>query len=213
MIAFLNSVNWLEWAKVVFDLIKGVAWPLALFMVVWIFRTQLRERIKDLISVGPGGAVLQAPVQPPVERPIAAVSAADHPMKTVQSVLIPRIESELNNLPHDDRYKQLVVALAEARIDRAFEWVFSIIFGSQILALRRLKDVPSISIGEGEAFFDEAVKPHYPVLAEAGFERWSAFLIEQKLVKVEGDRISITDLGKDFLLFVDFNKPNDTRSW
>jgi hypothetical protein len=212
VLSFVTSIAWLEWAKVIFDLIKGVAWPLAAFLIVWIFRAQLRERIRDLISVGPTGAVLQAPSQNASgTKPTADLSPPTHALRTAQR-LITRIENELHMLPEEQRQRRLIESLAEARVERAFEWVFSLIFGSQILALRELTKSDSISLEDAERFFDETVKPLNPSLySEAEFKDWARFLFDQQLIKSEGSRVSITEIGQDFLMFVGVQKPNVTR--
>lgn len=207
----LSSVEWLEWAKALFDLVKGIAWPLALFMIVWVFRNQLRERIRDLISVGPTGAVLQPPSQQQTVQSIVDLSAVEIPLQSARPIT-QRIENEMQDVPQTERYHKLVVALAVSRLERAFEWVFSIIFGSQILALRHLSTVEFVTTSAAEAFFHEKVVPINPEFySNVEYWRWNSFLVGQQLVKIEGNHVSITELGRDFLLFVDVNKPNESR--
>ena len=217
---FLSSINWLEWFKTVFDLLKGIAWPLAILLVVFMFRRELRERIKDIVSVGPSGAVLQPSRQAgeaPPPSGLAEVKRADeaetkHSLATVQA-LIAKINEQLISIPNEERIQRLVFSLAEAQIERQFEFIWGIIFGSQIAALRRLQQLGSISIEDTKKYFEEDVRPIDPELyAKFDFNQWSRFLLEQQLVVVDDSRVSLTDNGRDFLVFIDLKKPGFRRA-
>ncbi|OCJ17757.1 hypothetical protein A6U87_02140 [Rhizobium sp. AC44/96] len=201
------NVNWLEWAKVTFDLIKGVAWPFALLLITWIFRKELRDRIKDIVSLGPGGAVLQAPSQSSQAKPPTGLTTAAHPLATVQA-LIAKIDGQLADIPEDERISKLVAALAEAQIERDFENVFGLIFGSQITALRRLKEAGSVSLEEAKNFYESEIRPQFQeAFSQLSYEQWSEFLFNYQLIfSVESNRLTLTDRGRDFLAFVDLRK-------
>ncbi|MGO7370083.1 hypothetical protein ACCT04_14725 [Rhizobium ruizarguesonis] len=208
------DVNWIEWAKVIFDLFKGVAWPLTVFAVVWIFRREMRERIKDIISVGPTGAVLHAPTQPAQPKPPTGLANFHHPLASVQT-LIEQIDKQLDDVPEDQRIQRLVVNLAEAQIDRQFEFIFGLIFGSQILALRRLKETGPVTYESAKRVYDEEVKPaNKQKLPEydMDFDKWASFLLDNNLVRRENDSFLITDFGRDFLTFVDLRKQAFSRA-
>ncbi|CDZ57175.1 Hypothetical protein NGAL_HAMBI2566_17280 [Neorhizobium galegae bv. orientalis] len=221
-LSFVSSVAWLEWAKAVFDLLKGVAWPLSLFLIVWLFRSQLRARIPDLISVGPGGAVLQPPKQPtqpdlPTGLPAqntdvwrSDLSLAKHPLPTVQEV-IDQIKVQLPTVPEEERVSRLVVGLAEAQIERNFEHVWGLIFGSQIKVLERLK-VEDLSYDEAKLSFEAEVLRVTPGLKGFDFHQWTQFLLGQELVTLKEDRFSLTQLGRDFLVFKDLRKQGQVKA-
>ncbi|NEI70415.1 hypothetical protein GR212_12605 [Rhizobium lusitanum] len=219
MVELFSNINWLEWSKVIFDLLKGVAWPLVILFVVLMFRREVRERIKDIVSVGPSGAVLQPSRQigeatPPPglsETKRSELAETKHPLATVQA-LIEKIDNQLANIPSDDRIQRLVASLAEAQIERQFEFIWGIIFGSQIAALRRLK-LESISIEDAKKYFEEDVKPiDSELYAKFDFNQWSRFLLEQGLVAIEDGHVSLTDSGRDFLAFIDLKKPGFMRA-
>lgn len=210
-IACLTTINFLEWARTLFDLLKGVAWPLMLGFVVWQFRNELRERIKFLISVGPGGAGFQPPPQPVAASPIEGLSPPEHALRSAQA-LSRRIEEEARQLPEEERIRNLSIALAVAKFERVFEQIFSSIFGSQIQFLRHLVTVESISAVDADSYFKENLVVLSPDLySEIGFIGWSRYLFTHQLIKMEGTQLAITQLGRDFLLFVDVNKPDATR--
>lgn len=221
-LAIWQSTAWLEWAKAIFDLLKGVAWPLSLFLIVWLFRAQLRARIPDLISVGPGGAVLQPPKQPtqpdlPTGLPAQTadvwksdLSLAKHPLPTVQEV-IDQIKDQLPTVPEEERVSRLVVGLAEAQIERNFEHVWGLIFGSQIKILERLK-AENLSYDEVKLSFEAEVLSINPGLKGVDFHQWTQFLLGQELVTLKEDRFSLTQLGRDFLVFKELRKQGQMKA-
>ncbi|WP_457660135.1 hypothetical protein [Sinorhizobium medicae] len=182
-----------------------------MFLLFWIFRNEIRPRIKDLVSLGPGGAVLQ-PTQAVPESSNSALSDTPHPMATVVK-LVERLEGELAHYQESSKIPLLVKSLAEARVERAFEWLFGNIFGSQIVALRYLQQKSEITIAEAEEFFENVVKPMdkelYAILT---FEDWSRFLLLNELVAMESGKVKSTQIANDFLIFVDKFKRGITRS-
>ncbi|TBY93582.1 hypothetical protein E0H35_25655 [Rhizobium leguminosarum bv. viciae] len=206
------EINWLDWTKAVFDLLKGIAWPVSILSVVWIFRQEVRERIKDIISVGPSGAVLQVPKQPTVAKPATGLAETQHPLATVKA-LIDKIGVQLNDTPEDERIPKLVINLAEAQIERGFEFIWGLIFGSQVTALRRLKEQGPIPVDEAKRLYEKEVLPaNKELLPDWDFDQWTLFLKNQQLVKLENDQFSLTDLGRDFLAFVDLRKQGASKS-
>lgn len=221
MCDFLSSVNWLEWAKALFDLIKGVAWPLAAFSLVWIFRIELRDRVKDIIQLGPTGAVLQPPSQtaqpkaPPgldndQIQSSSGATAAPHLLSTAQA-LSEKIRQQLQEIPADQRSERLISALAEAQMQRQFEFLWGLIFNSQVIALRRLREFGSISFEEAKKMYETEVRPAFSDFANWEFEDWSKFLILQELVKLEDGAFTLTNMGQDFLIFVDIMKRDQKK--
>lgn len=208
----LQSVAWLEWVKTTFDLIKGVSWPLAVFGVVWLFRNQIRERIPDLISLGPSGAVLQPPQQFGSPQLSSPLETATHALPSVNT-LAQAVQEELEAFLPAQREPRLVRALAEARLFAEFEFIFGIIFNSQIEALKELSHGPKTT-AEAEKFFEEEVRPISKELYdEWQFDKWSAFLIAQYLVQVDGGSVQITQKGRDFLDFVVRHKGSFSRPY
>lgn len=205
---FVWGVNWMEWAKVFFDLIKGTAWPFSVVFIVWLFRVELKERIKDIVSFGPTGAVLQPSSQQTQSKPPTGLSKqATHALPTVQA-LIKTIEVQLEDTPQDERLPKLIAALAEAQSERAWESVWGEIFGTQLTALRKLREAGSLPADDLRRFFEDEVRHNVKyVFDDTPFDQWFSFLPSMQLVgPVEADRIALTDNGRDFLAFVDLRK-------
>lgn len=203
-----NSVSWHEWAKILFDLIKGVSWPLAAFGIVFIFRHQIRERFPDLISLGTGGAVLQARQQT-ASAPTTPLATLPHELPSVNA-LVDVIRIELEQIAVPFREQRLIGALAEARLLTNFEFIFGLIFGTQIKFLALLKDGP-MTVTEVTQFFKNDVIPVNKEFETLGVDKWLWFLTEQALVVAEANTISITTKGRDFLSFVSRQKDDLVR--
>lgn len=195
----ISTIAWLEWARVTFDLIKGIAWPFGLFCIVFLFREQLRARIPDILQLGPTGATFRDP-QPRGPLVSPAALSVDHPLQTVTD-LASAIGRELEEIAPEHRQNRLIKALAEARTLADFEATFAVIFQSQINAMSELAQRP-YTIAEAEKYFEEFVVPMNPELyAEWGFDQWSQFLISQRLVVANSEKVEITQKGRDFLEF------------
>ncbi|MGR9149485.1 hypothetical protein ACU8MT_08460 [Rhizobium leguminosarum] len=196
----MQGAAWLEWFKAIFDLLKGISWPLALFLVIWIFREPIRARIPFVIQLGPTGAVFQ-PGQQPDQGGANPLQTVSHPLPTVND-LATSIQEELLAFVPEQREQRLVRALAEARVMADFEFIFANIFQSQIDALSELASGPK-AIAEAKEYFEETVRPmNKELYSRWDFEQWSAYLLSQKLVEVENGTVQITQKGIDFLDFV-----------
>jgi hypothetical protein len=196
----IQSAAWLEWAKATFDLIKGIAWPLAAFFVVWLFREQIKAKFPDVVQLGPTGAVFQISQQQSSQSP-NPLQASPHPLQTVNA-LVETIQAELQGYVLDQREPRLVRALAEARVLAEFENIFGSVFQSQIDALKVLASGQKTT-QEAQAFFTEEVVPKNKELyAQFDFDKWATFLVINNLVQVTNDEITITQKGLDFLDFV-----------
>ncbi|NML73645.1 hypothetical protein HHL25_05835 [Rhizobium sp. S-51] len=203
----LQEVSWLDWAKTLVDLLKGIAWPLAVFCLIWIFRKQIREKIPHLRNISPTSADFE--MQPTSQATPGPFVAGPHRLSTVND-LVEKIQQELTPIIAESREPLLVRALAEARVLADFEFIFANIFKTQVDALRRLSE-GSVSLEEAEKYFEDNVIPIRPELfAEWGFERWSAYLRSQGLVLLIDERVEITAKGNDFLQFVDSRKAGAT---
>jgi hypothetical protein len=98
----------------------------------------------------------------------------------------------------------LVRHLAAARLGRNFEQIYRVIFGSQIAGLKALASASggSTSREESASFFD-GVKAKFPEFYEKNtFDEWIQYPKTAGLVTQTGDQISITELGREFLIYL-----------
>ncbi|MCQ1778233.1 hypothetical protein NOJ05_13580 [Neorhizobium galegae] len=207
--SFLHTVPWLEWAKAIFDLVKGIAWPLALVVLVWLFKDQIRARIPYIKQLGPTGAVFEVVGQPSSPQVSTPLSMMTHPLPSVNS-LAADVRHELQSFVVEEREPRLIRALAEARVIGEFEFIFGVIFGSQIRFLADLAAGPQ-SLATAEAFYAEVQANNPALAAEWDFAKWSMFILDQKLIEADDATVKITQKGIDFLDFVKRSKPGFVR--
>ena len=103
----------------------------------------------------------------------------------------------------DKRLDLTVHYLAQSRLEQLFEWIYGQIFGSQIATLRSLMAPGGqMTLADVISYFDNVKSSEGARYQNVSFDHWSAFLRNQKLIHVFGDRVEITGLGRDFLLFL-----------
>ncbi|MCJ8053899.1 hypothetical protein GB928_018745 [Shinella curvata] len=205
----LSSVQWLEWAKAAFDLLKGIAWPAAIFWLVFLFRKQIRERIPHVIEVGPTRALFQQPQAQPIKANASIDGSPDRLATVVE--LEKDVKARLERIAPEYREVELVRAVAESRLVANFEYIFASIFASQIDFLLELTKSPR-GEGDSELYFTQSVlSKDSEFFSEIGFERWRAYLLSQELAVLHEEKIEITDKGKDFLWWVERAKQGFIR--
>lgn len=196
----LTSLNYealLEWAKVTFDLLKGIAWPVSLFFLVWMFRRPIEALIPYIHQVGPSGAIFQPrQPEPPTEKQVLNISS-DFATVTQSAAAL---YDEIERYPHTDRQSRLINALAEARVFTNFEFIFGAIYQTQVNFLNELESGDK-SLEEARSLFSELVVANKG-LAEWGFQNWVNFLRVNELINSSSGKFSLTTKGKDFVLFI-----------
>ncbi len=210
---YLNSIPWLEWAKVTFN-----AWPLALFLCAWMFRKQIRVKILEISRVSREvidfGSQLNAPPAPNVSNVHLQASDPNYPLAHALPTVVTvakSLESDLALVSEDQRIPVLLAKLAETRVAAQCEFLFGLIFGSQIEFLQKLSGA-SIPRFEAETWYDGGPRKEYAELGSWDFSTWSNFLILQGLVEQVGPDIVITQAGRDFLTYIGVNKAGFKRA-
>ena len=96
----------------------------------------------------------------------------------------------------------LIHVLARAQLEAAFERVYRVIFGSQIVLLRRLNGFGQISIEDAKHMFEPLERQFPELYKDYGLVGWLGFLSSEKLISFNADMAEITELGRDFLLYL-----------
>jgi hypothetical protein len=130
--------------------------------------------------------------------------------KGVQSVddRAAAIRAELSrlNFPQSDAGTTdlLVRQLAVSNCIAHFEQTYRLIFGSQIAALEFLNVKGNQDTANLRPFYDSGTAAQPAFYATYPFEKWTEFLSRQKLIARLDDpqRVGITALGKDFLVWI-----------
>lgn len=104
----------------------------------------------------------------------------------------------------NEQISRLVNELAFQRARTYFERVFGAIYGSQIAGLRALKAAGGhSSLKDAIAFFNQQKAESNQILSNVSFDDWLRFLTAFSLVKVESETLILTQLGDDFLAWID----------
>lgn len=206
---WLLELPWLELIKTVFDLIKGIAWPLMILWVVLLFRKEIAEFIPRIVRVGkegveasPAARLQNVPEQDPNEaEELAKARYAQSPTPQFIKELEKELWSELEQTPQEERLHLAVRSLAYARTAVRSERVYSVIFGSQIRALRELiNPARTITIDDLKSHYEDGVKAANPAFyKDFPFEAWFGFLVTHELIQIKDNAVSISDFGRWFL--------------
>lgn len=195
------------------DLLKTIAWPLVVMIVAIYYKT---ETIKDLLprlrKAGPTGVEFDPAAQ---QKTIASdIVASSSELKQKNNLLPPtpaisqvesKLADDLKKIDPGDQIALLTRELAVARLIVAFERIYRVLFGSQIYGLRRLNEVQKATIADAHALY-ETFRSQTPSDYPISFDVWIGFLKNQELVKENNGTVEITDIGRDFLLYITQNR-------
>lgn len=204
------TVTW--FVAIYFDLVKelarSLAWPLVVVLVTVRYRDEIRELVPRVRRAGPTGVEFDSiNQQDNLQADVVSESS-----KIEQTTYIPnsspaiaemesKLRKDLSNINNGSHVDVLVRELASARLAAAFEFILSLIFGSQIEGLRLLDQMSNVTIDEARGFF-ETYRKSNPEFYVNGFDGWIGFLKLQELVREENGKIHVTNLGKEFLVFL-----------
>lgn len=209
------AVAWLDVFKVVTELVVGLGWPAALVFIAITFRKEIRKKFDDIESAGPAGVTFRQQSQVQVvetdqELKIEVSENASVVQKALEATLI----RDLKPIDDQQRIPILVHQLAVARLGRQFESIYSVIFGSQLEGLKRLRDNGGqTSLDQAEQFFERVKVEHPDFYASSSFTEWFQFLQRSELATLVGSSVSLTELGREFLVYVDETKVGRTRAF
>jgi hypothetical protein len=208
--------NRMEYLKLLVDLAKAIAWPTAVFALGFMFRSDVRALFPRLKKAGPTGLEFD-----PARQLLAATSKE---LKVLpgfpdRSPMIAKAETALHNelelFDPEKRIDLLIRHLAVDRLARNFEQIHRTLFGSQIRALRALQvDGGKTSRAESVTYFDQ-VKAQFPEFYEKNtFDEWIRYPTTAGLVEANQEQITITELGREFLNYMDaVGLSESTRPW
>lgn len=200
--------NWqpiLSSLQVFFDLLKGIAWPVAALAIAVVFRGEIKAILPRVRRAGPSGIELDSIDQqqktpaPPTDQHVNLSEATP----TIED-LERRIRGDLDNVILERREPMLIRQLATTQAAAFFENTYGLIFGSQIDALRRLNSIDSITVDEARNYFENTVRPKFPdEYRNTSFDAWSSFLVTRGFIALDLEKVAIKELGREFLTFLE----------
>jgi hypothetical protein len=106
----------------------------------------------------------------------------------------------------------LIRNLAQARLEAQFGKIYAVIFGSQIHGLVELKARRKIPTAQALAYYQEYEKANPEMYRGYGFAGWIGFLRNTGLITQTDDDVVITEVGDDFLSWLDASKLSPNRA-
>lgn len=192
---------------------EHLIWPAAVVLlagfVIWLTREPLRRLVDRITSVDKSG-IHAAPQQAIVaEEGTKAVSSQDLMELNFNSViaeqegLLREALSKIDCSLPGSRESLLLRALARAVVASQFERTSMLIYGSQLeLVVEATSRPAGIDEGMVERKFNEAKAAHSVFHERTTLESFRGFLLGNRLLIAEGDRLRITPFGKEFLKFL-----------
>ena len=186
------------WAEIVFLVFEAITFPVVILILVpvlvWLFFDEIKHRLGKSPITLPGGAQIGAPgtddapaiPQPPIASP--AVEAR-----------VQQLRQMLDEHGGTNREHTLLHALAVSQFATTFELVYRVIYASQIKALKALNASPTgITKDALQAFLPQALVNSMGTT----LDQWLEYLERAEFVAYHGQFVLITDVGKQFLIYV-----------
>jgi hypothetical protein len=218
-------MRWLQYTTLFVDLIKGIAWPAAVVVILWLFRDQIVAQLSRVTEVGLAGVKLdrsplpQVPAPPEAEdvlsgargeavaSPDAAVAIATIKGAHTPLALEPTLEVIRRDLPkvattEAEQIDVLAYVVAGLNVILSHERTYRQIFGSQIALLRAMQGLPPMSSDQVLPFYTSAAKTYPEIYRDIPFDGWLRFLILSGLCADRNGLYEITDYGRAFLKYL-----------
>jgi hypothetical protein len=196
---------------------EHLAWPGAVVIItlgvfaMLLFRVQLKGFFSRLHEIGWMKLLAHPPAVPQETKDIIPKqSKVDALLKGFDNKMLLDFEGVVLQILRDneviepaDRERVLLRYLANAWVSQFLESTYNSIFGSQIQALHMLNQNPNGLQLELIKVWYEVGKAGYPAAYENWpVEKWIGWLQTSMLVTVNGDVITITAFGNEFLRYL-----------
>jgi hypothetical protein len=212
-------------AKII-NAIAHLAWPLVFGWIVVAFKPELlsflpaalqrkfKLAVAGVVTVEVDALEQQQKVIPKLEAESGTVELKEIPGLT-RTPAMANIERQLHAQIKSvtaDPVDVLIRNLAQARLEAWFGKVYSLIFGSQIHGLVELKARRKIPTAQAIAYYQEYEKANPEMYKGYGFAGWIGFLRNAGLITQTDDDVVITEVGDDFLSWLDASKLSPNRA-
>jgi hypothetical protein len=114
-----------------------------------------------------------------------------------------RLGEDLKKIEEEKRQATLLRALAATRVEAGHEFTYNRIFGSQIVALKRLNEAGRVTVDFAREIYKPYAKQFPQVYSNYSFDGWLGFLTSSGLVMQNGNSLEITDIGREFFALPD----------
>jgi len=197
------------------EIIAALGWPHFAFafgvVFLLVFQAQLRALLGRITSIDKTGIRTQPNPEIQREDPKKIEAAQELLLAIGNTVVLQDIEGRIRNelttrqlSVEGDTTKVLIKYLAAAQVGLEFEQIQNLIFGSQIYLLKKLNQVAGQgqSLALIESHFEHFQKMFNDSFADWTLEKYLQFLFERRLIVLEDGRHHITNLGKEYLVWM-----------
>jgi len=195
------------------EILSIIIWPLVvlafcLFFVI-VFRKGIERFIDRVQSVSKDGVSTESMSKYQLQQ--SKTHVVEDLMSQGSSVLLKEVEVGIKATllekgldTSNDTVSILIHHLAATRIALEFEQVYSMIFGSQLVLLKRLNELKGSGLdSDGIQKHYEHVKSHFADKFQTlSVGQYMNFLTSRVLIRQERDRYHLTVRGEEFLLWM-----------
>jgi hypothetical protein len=205
----------LEAAKLLVDLFKAALWPALVLTFLFLFRSQVASAIPRLKEIGLKGASFtdtsggQANAEQTLTKPGAAVPQP--PPTPATHIVEGRLRQNAAAIDPGHLEDHLFRLTASAQLYAHYCRVYIAIFGSQIELLKRLNEIGSSNVAIAQLRYSAAAHNFPDIYDKWPLNDWINFLVSTELISREGDMLSITDVGVEFLAFLPQQKLTENK--
>ena len=192
-------------------IISSLGWPhiVLIFGVIFIiiFRAPIATFISRIKSVSKKGGINTTETTPEIQHEEKRKLAVEQLMKVGDSIVLNEVEDNIikklsaDGLETDsDSTRVLIRHLAATQLLLDYEQIHSLIFGSQIVLLKRLNEV--LGLGRIEAYVEDFfsnVNDMYPSITDWSKDEYLRYLFESNLITIQDGNYHITMKGIDYL--------------
>ena len=197
------------------EIIAALGWPHFAFafgvVFLVVFHAQLRGLLGRITSIDKTGIRTQPNPEIQREDPKKMEAAQELLLAIGNTVVLQDIEGRIRNelttrqlSVEGETTKVLIKYLAAAQVGLEFEQIQNLIFGSQIYLLKKLNQVTGQgqSLALIESHFEHVQKMFSDSFADWTLEKYLHFLFERQLIVLQDGRYHITNLGKEYLVWM-----------
>jgi hypothetical protein len=189
-----------------------IFWPAVVLIVGLVFLFTFKKPLERLLDrtkkIGTTGLDASAATaqETSIERtPSAAEELLGRFDQAMLRIREDGIRQELNNSRIEnpvERERILIRHLAAAQTYAAFLQAYRAIFGSQLQMLQALNSMGTAHKDQLRTHYDIAAIMESDFYASYSYDQWLHFLQSHYLVQIEGDAVTISIAGRDFLMFI-----------
>jgi hypothetical protein len=218
---------WIELIKAAVDLARVAAWPSAVVFLALKFKPELLSAVPSLFrrkveveALGVRASIdaavaeqQQAVAENPAEEKLSQTSSLDPSPRPAVTRIENEMRNELQAIDPGKKEAVLLRYLAQARLDRGHEYNYNRIFGSQIGFLKRLNEVPRITVDQARDFFKHYADQFPQVYSNYSFDAWLNFMTVNALAVRNGNDLEISEIGRDFLIYIINQRLLENKPW